>query len=332
MVDLMDNTTRQARQGSVAAIIQVLNAQLSESGVRTRAIFTDGVLQLLCEASDVEYLEQFTLVERIEQILEDLAPRNINRVNIYCRLVEEQQLLWLEEITRDPDRSLLWLQEIIIRKPNFILLWLRDWRDRPSSSSFAALPKNSSTPYARRDQLQLSRGFLGGLGLSLLVVLLALGVYKVFKSHDSKKSPTIAQSLPSPPAPPTRRTASPSVTSSPSVTPSPSETPSPSVTPSPSETPSPSVTPSPSLTPSPSVKLSSKEAFAKGVELAEAASAEGKKANSREQWLAISEKWDQASKSMDSVSPDFPRYEIARDRAQLYYQYSQDALREADKY
>ncbi|MEY3866360.1 MAG: hypothetical protein RLZZ338_251, partial [Cyanobacteriota bacterium] len=161
MVDLMDNTTRQARQGSVAAIIQVLNAQLSESGVRTRAIFTDGVLQLLCEASDVEYLEQFTLVERIQQILEELAPRNINRVNIYCRLVQEQQLLWLEEITRQPEHSLLWTQKIIIRKPNFILLWLRDWRDQPDSSSFAALPKNSSTAYPRKEQLQLQRGFLG---------------------------------------------------------------------------------------------------------------------------------------------------------------------------
>ena len=327
MVDLMDNTTRQARQGSVAAIIQVLNAQLSESGVRTRAIFTDGVLQLLCEASDVEYLEQFTLVERIQQILEELAPRNINRVNIYCRLVQEQQLLWFEEITRDPDHSLLWLQEIIIRKPNFIQLWLRDWRDRPDSSSFAELPKNSSTAYPRKEQLQLPRGFLGGLGLSLVVVLLALGVYKIFKSHDSKNSPTIAQSIPSSPPPATRRTGLPSVTALPS------QSPSPPVTASPSQSPSLSVTTSPSLTPSPSVTLSSKEAFAQAVELAEAASAEGKKPNnSREQWLAISDKWDKASQLMDSVSPDFPRYEIARDRAQLYYKYSQDALREADKY
>ena len=47
MVDSIENITKQARQGSVAAIIQVLNDKLADSGVRTRAIFEDGVLQLL---------------------------------------------------------------------------------------------------------------------------------------------------------------------------------------------------------------------------------------------------------------------------------------------
>jgi len=108
MVAPVDNIAIQARQGSVAAIIQVLNEKLAEIGVRTRAVFTDGVLQLLCEAPKVDQLEQSTLVERIRQILEGISPRYIRRVNINTRIVREQQLLWLEEISRDPENQLLW--------------------------------------------------------------------------------------------------------------------------------------------------------------------------------------------------------------------------------
>jgi hypothetical protein len=50
MADRINDIIWQARQGSVAAIIQVLNESLVLSGVRTRAVFADGVLQLLCEA------------------------------------------------------------------------------------------------------------------------------------------------------------------------------------------------------------------------------------------------------------------------------------------
>ena len=38
---------KQAHQGSVAAIIQVLNQELSDLGVRTRAVYDGGLLQLL---------------------------------------------------------------------------------------------------------------------------------------------------------------------------------------------------------------------------------------------------------------------------------------------
>jgi hypothetical protein len=70
MRDPMDDIARQAHQGSVAAIIQTLNEQLSDAGVRTRAVFADGVLQLLCEAASKEQLEQSVLVVKIRQILE----------------------------------------------------------------------------------------------------------------------------------------------------------------------------------------------------------------------------------------------------------------------
>ncbi len=112
MTDPMDDIVQQARQGSVAAIIQVLNEKLAEAGVRTRAMFADGVLQLLCEASSVSHLEQSFLVERVREILEWLAPRHIRRVKINSRIVREQQLLWLEEISREPEKQLLWAKKL----------------------------------------------------------------------------------------------------------------------------------------------------------------------------------------------------------------------------
>jgi hypothetical protein len=51
MRDPMDDIAQQARQGSVAAIIQTLNEQLVDVGIRTRAVLADGILQLLCEAA-----------------------------------------------------------------------------------------------------------------------------------------------------------------------------------------------------------------------------------------------------------------------------------------
>jgi hypothetical protein len=76
----------------------------------------------------------------------------------------------------------------------------------------------------------------------------------------------------------------------------------------------------------------SKEAFAKAVGLAQDANAAGKIANSREDWLEVAAKWQQASELMKSVSPTYPRYEIAKDRTALYAKYSQYAREEADKW
>ena len=118
MPESMDNIALQAHEGSVAAIIQILNQQLAQRGVRTRAIFEDGILQLLCEASQEEQLEQASLIKEVRQTLEALAPRNSRRVNINSRIVREQQLLWLEEINRDPDNQVLWSQEITLARPN----------------------------------------------------------------------------------------------------------------------------------------------------------------------------------------------------------------------
>jgi hypothetical protein len=127
MADRINDITWQAHQGSVAAIIQLLNESLAKSGVRTRAMFSDGVLQILCEASKIEQLEQSTLVSEIKQILESIAPRNIRRVKINSRIVREQQLLWLMEIDRDRQNQLLWSEEITLAQPNIFKQLIQDF-------------------------------------------------------------------------------------------------------------------------------------------------------------------------------------------------------------
>jgi hypothetical protein len=174
IVSPVNDIYRQAHQGSVAAIIQVLNDKLSDSGVRTRAIFANGVLQLLCEAATEEQLDRAVLTERIRKILESISPRNVRRVNINCRIVREQQLLWFEEINRDPDGQLLWAQEIALRRPNPIKGMFQDLRETFSERD--DLPRTLS-PQAVREKRQFNRGILGGVVLTAGLILAGLGVY-----------------------------------------------------------------------------------------------------------------------------------------------------------
>ena len=173
MADPMDDIATQARQGSVAAIIQVLNDKLADAGVRTRAILAEGVLQLLCEAATAEQLEQSTVVARIRQILEGIAPRNIRRVNINSRLVREQQLLWLEEISRDPE-NLLWSEQIILNKPNLFKQLAQDLKAPKPTKAKPPLPRSTR---GDRDQRQFSRGLIRGASLSLLLLLVGWALY-----------------------------------------------------------------------------------------------------------------------------------------------------------
>jgi hypothetical protein len=197
MQDPMDDIARQARQGSVAAIIQTINEQLADDGVRIRAVFADGVLQLLCEAAIQEQLEQPVLVARIQQMLEDIAPRNIRRVRINSRIVREQQLLWLEEINRDPDSQLLWSEEIILKKPNLFKRLAQNRKyEQAAPRKKPALPKVSSR-YPRKKST-FWRGIVSGVGLSLLLVLVGwllydwldpkLTVRQATQGQDSKSS------------------------------------------------------------------------------------------------------------------------------------------------
>lgn len=169
MVEPINDIARQARQGSVSAIIQVLNDKLADSGVRTRAILDNKILQLLCEAPTLEQLEQSVLAERIRQILQSIQPRGIRRIRINSRIVREQQLLWLEEISRHPEQQLLWAEELTLAKENPLKRWLDDRQfDRAPIKPQPAKSTLSSTQTP-----QFWRGILGGMSLSL--GLLAVG-------------------------------------------------------------------------------------------------------------------------------------------------------------
>jgi hypothetical protein len=174
MTGTVNDIAKQANQGSVAAIIQVLNEKLADSGVRTRAIFADGVLQILCEAATAEQLEPSELIGQIRHTLEAIAPRNIRRVNINSRIVREQQLLWLDEISRDPENQLLWSQEITLNKPNILRHMLNEWQQHAALRK-PNLPTRSAVQ--QRERHQFWRGLVGGASASLLLLLGGWALY-----------------------------------------------------------------------------------------------------------------------------------------------------------
>ncbi|MFP4413018.1 hypothetical protein [Coleofasciculus sp.] len=211
MHDSMDDIAKQAHQGSVAAIIQILNQKLADGRVRTRAVFADGVLHLLCEAPIVEPLECSVLVNHIQKILEDIAPRNIRRVNINSRIVQEQQLLWLEEISRNPDH-LLWSQEIILSKPNLLqqgIKALKSPKAEPRKKS--QLPKVSSRK--PKENHHVRRSFVGGMSL---IVLLLVGWFVYDRLIPSPYASTTPQEPTPPPTPVSPSTTATSTTATPS--------------------------------------------------------------------------------------------------------------------
>ena len=323
MVDSVNNIAKQARQGSVAAIIQVLNDKLADSGVRTRAIFEDGVLQLLCEAPDLDQLEQSTLVERVRQILESISPRNIRRVKINSRIVREQQLLWLEEINRDPENQVLWSQEITLTRPNLFKQFMEDLQTQQEQQTKTTLPTTS--PRKAREQRQFKRGVLGGAGISFLILLLGWVAYNAFGSKlQGATQATTSTASPTPESPAAIAPASPAPASS---NPTPSNLTA-TTSASPSAIPSPA---SVAASSSPAPATTSEDPFAAAVRLAESNASAGKSAQSPAEWLALAAKWQQASDLMAQVQPSDQRYSIAQDRTAVYRRHSEAALAEAKK-
>jgi hypothetical protein len=306
MTNEANDILKQASQGSVAAIIQILNDKLADFGVRTRAIFADGVLQLLCEAATVEQLEPSILVERIRLILESIAPRNIHRVNINSRIVREQQLLWLEEISRDPDHQLLWSEEITLSKQSFFKQIAKDWKNRADDLAKSSLPTIS--PRKLREKRQYWRGIVGGASASLLLLLVGWGVYRWIgpnlTTQNSAKAPESTSNLS------TNQLSAPATT--PSSAPAPAK---------PSSAAPPLSTKAPPQT----------DPFVMAVRLAEQASQEGLSAKSSAQWLELASRWQQASDLMSSVSATDQRYKTAQDRVTAYQKNSESALQEAEK-
>lgn len=295
MSDETNNILKQASQGSVAAIIQVLNEKLADSGVRTRAVFADGVLQLLCEAPTVDQLEPSILIERVRQILESIAPRNIRRVNINSRIVREQQLLWLEEINRDPDNQLLWSEEITLRKPGFFQQFLADWKTGKEDTVKTDFSRFS--PRRLREKRHFWRGLMGGAGLSLLVLFGAWALYQKFgTSPDAQKQ--------------AKAPANNSSTTAPVSTPAASTAASPVASP----------------------PVTQGDEFVQAVRIAERASQSGLKAKSSAEWLELAARWQQASDLMAKVPDNDDRYQTAQNRAIAYRQNSESALQQAEKY
>ncbi len=284
MANPIDDIARQAREGSVASIIQILNDELAQVGVRARAVFAEGVLQLLCEAATAELLEQSSLVDRVRAILEGISPRNIRRVNINSRLVREHQLLWLEEISRDPENQLLWSQQIKLRKPNLFKRLAILSRERQSQGGKARLPRIAA-PRSMQEPRQFQRGIVGGVSLTLLLLAGVAAIYKGFNSQVPNSTQAVAT--------PTEREATPAVKIS-------------------KET-----------------ANSAVDSFGQAVRMAEQAATDGKAAQSRESWLVVAAKWQQASDLMAAVAPGHPRYTTAVNRTVLYRQNSDRAQQEA---
>ncbi|MBO1057656.1 MAG: hypothetical protein HEQ27_14480 [Dolichospermum sp. JUN01] len=293
MVDRINDIAWQAHQGSVAAIIQVLNERLVMSSVRTRAVFVNGVLQLLCEAATVEQLEQSTLVPKIQQILDSLAPRHIRRVNINSRIVKEEQLLWLEEIHRDTDNQLLWSQEITVSQPNLFKWLIPDLTEADTKSRKPILAKPQSLlKNPDQGKISIKTLVIGVSGLSSVILLawlldswLGNPLKDLSPFTGSQSSQTANQSPPQ-------------LLNRP---------------------------------PSQSFSIPSDDPFVASVRLANQATTAGKTAITSTQWLELAANWQRASDLMSQVSPSHSRYQEAQIRTKLYRKFSEAAQKEAEK-
>lgn len=303
MVNPMDDIARQARQGSVAAIIQVLNEKLADSGVRTRAILAEGILQLLCEAPHLDQLEKPVLVNQVRQILESLQPRGIRRVRINSRIVREQQLLWLDEINRDPENQLLWSEEIRLSRLNPLQRLSQDWRSQKIESS-KSLPKTASS-LTLREKRQFFRGILGGTALCLLLLIgggllytrLGVGLLNQIQLGGLGEAETSEAT----------GTTSPPLDSTDALAPTQTE----------------------NEALGSATVASSEDPFAEAVRLAERAATEGQSAQSSADWLELATYWQRASDLMAQVTPEDGRYQTAQNRMQVYRQNSEAALQQA---
>ncbi|MEH2434268.1 MAG: hypothetical protein V7K25_08430 [Nostoc sp.] len=299
VVDRINDIVWQAHQGSVAAIIQLLNEKLAKSGVRTRAIFSDGVLQLLCEAARIEQLEQSPLVEQIQQILDSIAPRYIRRVNINSRIVREQQLLWLKEIDSDRDNQLLWSQEITLIQPNIVKQLITDFTEAqaelgkpnfPRTQVFRPLVLINKEKYKKKPKVKI----LAAAGLCSLLLL----SWVVYAQLGNNLINLIQLQ--------TSKSITPENTSNRKV--------------------------QTSLSPTKNnLSDPSDDQFATAVRIANQASASGKTATVSTQWLDIAAKWQRASDLMSKVPQKHSRYQEAKIRTQLYKKYSEAAQKEAGK-
>lgn len=308
MIDRINDIFWQAQQGSVAAIIQLLNQRLASSGVRARAMFADGVLQLLCEAPTEDKLEKSTLVSTIRQTLESIAPRNIYRININTRIVREQQLLWLEEISRkEGDNQLLWSEEFTLEKPNAFQQFIKDLQERkpePVKISLPKTPQSSSIVLVKKNKQKNSAWGWLFLGISICMFFGIAGLALNSLLGNKLKLPMLVSD--SKPSLPITKTVESPITNEPKKE------------------------QSQEVINESNAKLT-QDYFADAVRIANQTTANGKKARNSTQWLEIAASWQQASDLMAKVAPSHSRYKEAQIRTKLYRQYSEAAQKEAEK-
>ena len=203
MSNLTDDTAKQAHQGDIVALVQVLNSQLAEMGIKIRGIFVDGVLQLLCEAGQAEQLERSPVVTRIRNVLESISPRHIYRVRINSRIFQNQQLLWFDEINRNPNTQLLWYEDIFLKKPPLPQRLLGILKDDQFSTQTWQTSRINSTDDIQQNQ-QFQRGLVGGLIVSLAALLISFGVYQwlSLQTSNPEEIPSTPAVTPTPTPPP----------------------------------------------------------------------------------------------------------------------------------
>ncbi|MGD1809752.1 hypothetical protein ACP6PL_30605 [Dapis sp. BLCC M126] len=287
MTNQTNDIFAQARRGSVAAIIQVLNEQLATLDVRIRAIFSDGVLQVLCEAPQLQQLEKSNIVEEVKQTLEEISPRNIQQVKINSRIIQEQKLLWLEDITKDQENQLLWSQEITLTRPNIFKQIANNWQtNKPKTTKIPLSKTVYSTGMPKQNQFQPD--VIGIFFLSLLMLTLGIQVNRWFNLSGIDKITASENTVSQSPSPTNKKSAE-------------------------------------------NTEAKSKAAFTQAVRLAQKAVADGKVAQSQEEWLAIAKTWQQAAELMASVAPSYLQYDVAVNRAKLYQKNSEIAKKEAEK-
>ena len=312
MINQINDIASQASQGSIAAIIQILNEKLANSGVRTRAVFDSGVLQLLCEAHTTEKLEKSTLVQKIRQILESIAPRNVHRVNINSRLVREQQLLWLEEINRDPENQLLWSEEITLKKPNFLHQIIRNFKNSKNESQKPQLqlPQPQSSRHLivsnnKKTNKSLLRRMIDTVILCLLLMSGSWVAYYLLttKVDNSIKTATLESSTPDVPK---IKSLKPIDINQNQLK-------------------------RPILNNSQIPSQSEDDVFAVAVRIANQAAKDGKTTDTSAGWLELAAKWQRASDLMAEVPSSHSRFKDAQTRIKLYEKYSELALKQANK-
>lgn len=291
--NISQNIIVQAKAGSIAAIIQLLNESLAHLKVRTRAVLEKRSLLLLCEAEKEEALEPEVIVPHVRQVLETIAPSRIRRVHFFSRLTREQQLLWTKEIAHNA--QVLWSEEIVLKRPSL----LKQWQDhlkakgKPIVPSVRDLPRRLTSPSHARPVWPT----LFGLGLAVLGIVwgMTIAVQRLF-----------FHTVPTPIAAPTTEM----VASSDSPVEGTGNT-------------------AAGNTNSLGDPLT--DPFVEAVRIAEQAVLDGKNATTRTEWLDLAYRWQQASDLMATVQTEDDRYQTAQDRVETYRKNSEAALAKADQ-